>query len=162
MITILFCTVGGIQMKDNNLNVIKMERSMIDECVDLYMNTFSKEPWYDEYESKEQVVKYFESFFNNNYFCGYVGMLNNKIVAISVGMKKPWINGIEYYIDEFCVDYDMQGKGIGSSFIKGIEEDILKQGMNGMILNTEKDFPSYNFYIKNGFDKIDNLVVLGK
>lgn len=53
-------------------------------------------------------------------------------------MKKPWIEGFEYYIDEFCVGYEMQGRAIGSWFIKAIEEDIKEQGMNAMILNTEK------------------------
>lgn len=152
----------GAEMKECNLKVVKMERNMIDECVDLYMNTFSKEPWYDEYESRDQVVKYFENYFNNNYFCGYAGIVNKKIAAISIGMKKPWIKGMEYYIDEFCVDYNMQGNGIGSVFIKEIELDIVKEGMNGMILNTEKSFPSYSFYKKNGFEDIDDLVVLGK
>lgn len=149
-------------MKNDEFIVVKMERDMIDECVDLYMNTFSKEPWYDEYESREQVVRFFENHFSNNYFCGYVGILNDKIAAISIGMKKPWIRGMEYYIDEFCVDYDMQGKGIGSDFIKQIEADIIREGMNGMMLNTEKSFPSCSFYNKNGFKMIDDCVVLCK
>nr|WP_242836691.1 GNAT family N-acetyltransferase [Clostridium sp. BNL1100] len=73
------------------------------------------------------------------------------MVALSIGMKKPWIKGFEYYIDKFYVSYEMQGRGIGSWFIKAIEEDINEQGINGMILNTEKDYPSQKFYKKNGF-----------
>jgi hypothetical protein len=34
--------------------------------------------------------------------------------------------------------------------------------MNGMILNTEEDYPSQQFYEKNGFEIIDGLIVLGK
>lgn len=30
-------------------------------------------------------------------------------------------------------------------------ENIKKQGMNGIILNIEKDYPSHRFYEKNGF-----------
>jgi GNAT superfamily N-acetyltransferase len=77
-------------------------------------------------------------------------------------MKKPWVQGLEYYIDEFCVRYDMQGKGVGSWFIKAIEENVHKQGMNTIILNTERGFPSHNFYLKNGFRVINNLIVLIK
>ena len=139
-----------------------MERNMIDECVDLFIDTFTKEPWYDQYESRSQVVSFFENFFNNNYFCGYVGIVDNKIAAISLGMKKTWINGMEYYIDQFCVDYNMQGNGIGSAFIKEIEGKIKDEGMNGIMLNTEKSFPSYKFYKKNGFKELEDLVVLGK
>lgn len=146
----------------SNLIVKRMEREMLDECVDMYINTFSKEPWYDTYESRDQVIRYFTNHFDNNYFVGYVGVFENKIVALSIGMKKPWINGIEYYIDEFCVRFNEQGKGIGSKFIKEIEEDINKDGMNGIMLNTEKEFPSYKFYRKNGFKELEGLVVLGR
>lgn len=145
-----------------NLIIREIEKDMIDKCVDLFIETFTKEPWNDVYESKEQVVNFFNNHFNNNYFIGYVAMLDDKVVALSMGMKKPWIKGIEYYIDQFCVSYEMQGKGIGSFFIKEIEEDIKKQGMNGIILNTEKGYPSQKFYEKNGFEVIDDLIILCK
>ena len=145
-----------------NLIVKEMIEDHIEECTDLYMSTFSQEPWYDQFESKEQVVKYFKNFMKYNSFLGYVGILDNKIVALSVGMKKPWIKGEEYYIDEFCVDYSQQGKGIGSLFLKQIEEFISDQQLNGIFLNTEEAYPSYEFYRKNGFEKLDGLVILVK
>lgn len=141
---------------------LKIKKRMIDDCVDLYIETFTKEPWNDIYESREQVVKFFNNHFNNNYFVGYAALLDDKVVALSIGMKKPWIEGFEYYIDEFCVSYEMHGKGIGSWFLKAIEEDVKEQGMNGMILNTEKDYPSQKFYEKNGFKTLNDLIILGK
>lgn len=144
------------------LTVKKLEEYMIDECVELYMDTFSKEPWNDEYESRQQVVDFFKNHTKNNYFLGYVAIRDEKIIALSIGMKKPWIKGMEYYIDEFCVSYLMQGQGIGSQFLKEIEKIIEVQGICGMILNTEKEYPSYNFYKKNGFKSINDLIVLGK
>ena len=144
------------------LKLLRIKEEFIDKCVDLYIETFSKEPWNDVYESREQVVKLFNNHLDNNYFVGYVAMLDEKVVALSIGMKKPWIEGFEYYIDEFCVSYEMQGKGIGSWFIKAIEADIKHREMDGMILNTEKDYPSRKFYEKNGFKMLGDLVVLGK
>ncbi len=143
-------------------NLIKITKQLIEDCVDLYIDTFTKEPWNDIYESREQVVKFFNNHLNNNYFIGYAALYEDKMVALSIGMKKPWIKGLEYYIDEFCVSYEMQGRGIGSWFLKEIEEDIKKQGLNGMILNTEKDYPSQKFYEKNGFKTLGDLIVLGK
>ena len=140
----------------------KLEDYMIDECIEVYIDTFSKEPWNDEYESRQQVADFFNNHLKNNYFLGYVGIVNEKIVALSIGMKKPWIEGVEYYIDEFCVSYSMQGQGIGSEFLKKIEKMIKAEGVYGMLLNTEKEYPSYEFYRKNGFKRINDLVVLGK
>ncbi|GAA0126535.1 GNAT family N-acetyltransferase [Clostridium sp. CTA-19] len=145
-----------------NLVILEMKKHMLDQCVDLFINTFSEEPWNDVYDSRDPVVNFFNNHFNNNYFLGYVAMLDDKIVALSVGMKKPWIEGMEYYIDQFCVSYEMQGKGIGSWFMKEIEKTIKNQGMNGMILNTEKGYPAQKFYEKNDFKIIDDLIVFGK
>ncbi len=144
------------------LFLLKIKKEMLEECVDLYIETFTKEPWNDIYESREQVVKFFNNHYYNNYFIGYVALLDDKMVALSIGMKKPWIKGFEYYIDEFCVSYEMQGRGIGSWLIKAIEEDLQKQGINGMMLNTEKDYPSRKFFEKNGFITLGDLIVLGK
>ncbi|MCR1899230.1 MULTISPECIES: GNAT family N-acetyltransferase [Bacillota] len=140
----------------------KIKKHMINDCVDLYIETFTKEPWNDIYESRKQVVEFFNNHFNNNYFVGYAALLDDKVVALSIGMKKPWIEGFEYYIDEFCVSYEMQGRAIGSWFIKAIEEDIKEQGMNAMILNTEKNYPSQKFYEKNGFKTLSDLIILVK
>ncbi len=142
--------------------VNKMNENMIEESVDLYISTFSREPWNDVYESKEQVREFFRNHFANNYFLGYVIIIDGKIHGLCLGMKKPWINGLEYYIDEFCIDYNSHGKGIGSVFIKEIEKDIKEVGLNGIILNTDKDLPSFSFYKRNGFGHFNDLVIMGK
>lgn len=145
-----------------SLVVTRMEETMIEECADLFISTFSREPWNDVYESKDQVITFFKNHFANNYFLGYVAKVEGKIQGLCIGMKKPWIKGLEYYIDEFCIDYNLQGKGIGSLFIKEIEMDLMEEGLNGIMLNTEKDFPSFQFYKKNGFEALEDLVIMGK
>lgn len=144
------------------LVVTKLTEKYLEESVDLFIDTFTKEPWYDEYESRQQAKDFFINHMSNNYFLGYIGLLNEKVVAISLGMKKPWIEGMEYYIDEFCIGYDFQGQGIGSLFLQHIENLLANDKVDGMILNTEKDYPSCKFYEKSGFKKLGNLVVLGK
>lgn len=144
------------------MEVKRMERHMKDECVRVYMDTFSKEPWNDVYESKEPVENYFDNFFDNNYFLGYVIVEDDKIEGISVGMKKPWYGGVEYYIDELCVSYEKQGTGMGSFFLDKIEENLKDQGLNGIILNTDKDFPAFDFYVKNGFELSASLRIFVK
>lgn len=41
------------------LVLLKIKKHMINDCVDLYIETFTKEPWNDIYESREQVVMFF-------------------------------------------------------------------------------------------------------
>lgn len=87
------------------LKVNKFEEKYLEECVDLFIDTFSKEPWNDEYDSRDQVKAF---------------------------------------------------------FINHIEKLLLDENVQGMILNTEKDYPSCKFYEKNGFRPLGNLIVLGK
>lgn len=144
------------------LHLETMTKDSIEECVDLFIDAFSKEPWNDEFQSRKQVVDFFHNHFNNNYFVGYILKEGSCIIAISIGMKKPWLQGMEYYIDQFCVKHDAQCKGIGSAFLRLIEADIKLQEMNAIFLNTEQGYPSEKFYLKNGFHKFDELVILAK
>lgn len=139
-----------------------MSREHIEECVDLYIDVFTKAPWNDTYESGGQVSRFFRNHMANNYFVGYVLKGQGGIIALSIGMKKPWINGAEYYIDQFCVRTDLQGKGVGSYFLKLIEDESRKEQMNAIILSTERGFPSERFYLKNGFKPVGGLITFIK
>ena len=39
--------------------LLPMNSSNLNRCVDLFIETFSKEPWNDVYDSREQVVTFF-------------------------------------------------------------------------------------------------------
>lgn len=143
-------------MKIRNLDI-----NDLPQCTQLFEDTFSKEPWFDN-DSMEDIKMLFMNHMNNNYFVGYVLLDDIKIVGLSLGFSKPWIRGMEYYIDQFVIEYGSQGKGYGSKFIELIDTDIKNKGMNAIILNTEKGYPAEKFYLKNGFSIIDNVIVLGK
>ncbi|HEX2944948.1 MAG TPA: GNAT family N-acetyltransferase [Clostridia bacterium] len=130
------------------------------ECIDLYQDVFSKEPWLEN-SSRKEVEDLLFNFYHNNKFVGYVLRDNEKIIAVSIGFLKPWIKGEEYYIDQFYVDYKAQGKGIGSFFLDEIKKDLLDKGIHAIILLTEKEYPAFNFYKKNGFSSYEDMRFLG-
>lgn len=134
--------------------------SMMKECIGLYRQVFSKEPWLEE-SSYSDVERYFINSVESNKFLGYVMIRDEKIIAFSVGFLKPWIKGEEYYIDQFCVDYNLQGQGIGSILMDEIKKDLIKDNIHAIILSTERNVPAYKFYIKNGFRCLDDLCFLG-
>lgn len=144
------------------VHIEKMMSEHIEECVDLFIDVFTREPWNDVYDSREQVVQFFENHIANNYFVGYIMKNADEVIAMSLGSKKPWIKGMEYYIDQFCVKADYQRHGIDGRFLELIEKNIHANGMNAIILNTEKGFPSEKFYLKNGFCSFEELVILAK
>ncbi|WP_217562596.1 GNAT family N-acetyltransferase [Paenibacillus sp. GbtcB18] len=139
-----------------------LKYDMLDDCVDLFTDTFSREPWNDVYESRKQVVDFFEQSMKNNYFIGYVLKIGNELVGLSLGAKRPCLKGMEYFIDQFCVSEKFQGQGVGSKFLELIESDIKKQGIQTIVLTTTRGYPSEKFYIKNGFKIYDHAILLAK
>lgn len=136
--------------------VATFEQKHISECVQLYQKVFQQEPWNDN-DSNEAVTEYFRNFIKSDMFMGHVAFYENKIIALSVGFIKPWVKGLEYYIDQFCVDTDLQCKGIGSEFLLHIKRELIKKGINNIFLLTNRQFPSYKFYKKNGFTELENF-----
>lgn len=134
----------------------------VKKAAELYISVFSQEPWNDEYESFEEVENFIQNFIVSETYINFIAEEEGEMIGLCLGLKKPWIKGVEYYIDGFCIKSGRQGTGLGSEFLAKIEHEISLLGMNALILNTEADFASADFYLKNGFHKLANLVVLGK
>lgn len=146
---------------DMELTIRIFDRSQIMEAVSLYQKVFKSEPW-NVNDSDEEVTEYFSNMLSNDMFLGYAAYYNGRIAALSAGFVKPWVKGFEYYIDQFCVDIDLQGKGIGTEFLAFIEKDLHGKRINNIFLLTVRAFPSYGFYKKNGFIDNDRLCCLSK
>ncbi|SPW22345.1 ribosomal-protein-alanine acetyltransferase [Cronobacter sakazakii] len=112
----------------------------ITECAHLYCKVYKEAPWFEKSELAP-VIAFIQQHLKNNYFRGYIARYDEKIVAVSIGFKKPWPGGVEYYIDEFFVDPDCQGKGVGSALMNFIADRSLNEGLNAIILNTHKAYP---------------------
>lgn len=144
----------------DKLLVVPYDASMLQECIDLYQDVFSREPWLEN-SDRDDVERLFLNFMDGNKFIGYVGKSSDRIIDVSIGFLKPWIKGEEYYIDQFYVDYNSQRKGIGTLFLGKIKECLKEIDVHAIILATEKGYPSFEFYKKNGFSPIDDLCFMG-
>jgi aminoglycoside 6'-N-acetyltransferase I len=70
--------------------------------------------------------------------------------------------GTEYIINELCIKTDRQGGGAGTFFLTQIEETIKEMGLKQIFLLTDRDVPAYNFYKKNNYVEVSNLVPFAK
>ena len=82
--------------------------------------------------------------------------------------SEPWNDDwsddgqLEGYIIELGIKPECQGRGLGTEFLRMIEEYIHANGISCIFLQTERDMPAYDFYRKNGFDLLDGHVSLTK
>lgn len=143
-------------------NFIALTSEMVEECAKLYCETYSSAPWFEQWPSHHPIIEFITHHLGNNYFMGYVIQVEKRIVGACLGFKKPWNQGVEYYIDELFIHPDFQGKGLGSAFMQYIEQQCVTCNLNAIILNTEKGFPSESYYRRNGFTVHEGLIILSK
>ena len=133
----------------------------LDKCVDLYMETYSQEPWNESWDSRDVIENFYRNHFANNYFLGFTAYKEEEIVGVCVGFLKPWAKGMEYYIDDFFVCSDYQGQGIGSEFMAAIKNNLASQNIHAIILSTQRGYPAQKFYEKMGFTALEDAVFMG-
>lgn len=152
---------------NTNVQVAVFDIGFLDVSVDLFINVFSGDPWYDVFDSRKEVMDFFQAFINLPIFSGFqLFGKNNRLLGISLGFIKPWLRDgklrYEYFLDQFCIDSELQGKGLGQYFMRGIEEKLKAKGINDIILNTGLSSPSFRFYEKIGFIHLSEYGFLSK
>ena len=144
----------------SDITIRKFTLDMLDECTDLYMKTYSQEPWNESWDSSNIISDFYKNHYANNYFIGFVAIKDEKIVGVSVGFSKPYIKGMEYYIDDFFVPTGYQRQGIGSKFMTAIKNELIAQNIHAIMLGTERNYPSHKFYESLGFKASEDTITL--
>ena len=90
----------------------------------------------------------------------YIGFFDNgKLVAI-MDLVDGYPSCDYAYIGFFMMDYELQGKGIGSIIISEALEYLHEQGFQKSQLGIDKDNPQSNhFWRKNGFEVIREVEI---
>lgn len=141
---------------------IVLDDSYLPQMAELYKNAFSGEPWNDNWSSTEQLYEYMKEISGAYNSLNYGLLIDGRLAALSIGMIRHWWEGTNYNIEELCVAPELQSRGIGSRFMRMIEEDVSSRGLCGIFLQTDNDKPAYRFYLKNGFTDLEAHVSLYK
>ena len=139
-----------------NLNLKELSIDDIEIVKKHFVTVFSDDPWYDQWNDEKQLHSYIIDLIgqSNSLTLGFFDC--EKMIGLSMGHIRHWFTGTEYFIDELCILQSKQGQGIGSAFLKSIEEYILSHDMTRIALQTERGIPAYHFYIKNGYTELSN------
>jgi aminoglycoside 6'-N-acetyltransferase I len=144
----------------SNANVRLMDKSDLEPCSELMLKVFSGEPWFDQWDSVLHAQQYLAEFMDNPVFLGFVIEQEGKILGASFGHTKSWYSGKEYYIQEYFIDTDLQGSGLGSALMNGMKAYLSSVHVHCMVLLTEKDLPAEDFYRKHGFEVKKDIIFM--
>lgn len=149
-------------MEKNSLVFKRIGMNEIEMIKELFVSVFTIEPWNDDWSDQEQLDLYLSDLAGQSNSLTYGLFEDEKLIGVSMGHIRHWYTGTEYYIDELCIRTDKQGKGMGTYFLKEIENGIKEIGLVQIFLQTEKTAPAYHFYQKNGFFELRDHVSFSK
>ena len=134
----------------------------IAEIRSVFLGIFTGEPWNDCWEDPAQCHQYIVELTENRNSLSFGFYEGNRLIGISLGRVKHWYAGTEYWIDEFGILPQHQGRGAGTEFLSMIAQRLKSRGIVGMVLLTEREMPACRFYIQNGFETREEQVFLVK
>ena len=137
------------------------EETDLEACAAVYCSAFSAPPWNENWTDEIAQRRVYELMCTPMSY-GYVIAENEQILGFAAGRLMTYLYGREYVIDEFCVAYDTQGRGVGSRLMQHILKDMQERGCVGAVLNTTKGYPSERFYLKNGFRQNPDMITMFK
>ena len=143
------------ELKEININ-------NIEEIKSLFAEIFTKEPWNDDWSDLTQLHEYIMDLIGNRDSLTLGLFENDELIGLSMGSIMHWHIGTEYYIFEFCVKEQYQSKGIGTEFLRMVEQYAKSRQITHIFLQTERTVPAFNFYKKNGFIELKDHVSLFK
>lgn len=107
----------NMELKELSINDIEMIKS-------LFVSVFTKEPWNDDWSDEKQLHAYITDLIGNRNSLTLGLFENGSIVGIAMGEIKHWYEGTEYFINEFCIQREAQGRGLGTQFMEMIQQNI--------------------------------------
>lgn len=124
----------------------------------LYVNAYQTEPWNETYEVTE-VERYISSYLNSDTKVCFALQDGDVIKGVALGIIVPSISDSYLRLEDICIDSTEQRKGYGSVFMELLSIEAAKLGCDSLILGTQKDFPSHHFYLKNGFQEVESVLM---
>lgn len=140
------------------IEIREMTQADMRQCAAIYQSAYEAEPWNENYPV-EMIEEYIGGFMKSNSMRSFVIVDNGNVVGLALtilipGMGRPYLR-----IEDFCIDAQRHRKGCGSRFIELIMNEAEKMGCDSLLLGTQKEFPAYRFYLKNGFQEIESVLL---
>lgn len=132
---------------------------VIHECALLYVETFNSEPWNDEWDF-DNAYHRLKDIYNTPGFYGLVAVEDGNIIAAVFGCTEYWYKGKTYDLKEMFVKNGMRGTGVGSKLLGTLHTCLCEKGVNDVHLFTAEGDLTEKFYSKNGYERIDGMVMM--
>ncbi len=136
----------------------ELSLEQFDEIKTLFVNIFTHEPWNDDWSDEHQLNEYLLDLLMARNPLAFGLFAEGCMIGMAIGYIKHWHDGTEYYIEEFCITKELQGKGLGKAFFELMGPVLKEKGIAQYYLETNRTVPAYHFYQKLGFEELTDQV----
>ncbi|MCO7126448.1 GNAT family N-acetyltransferase [Sporolactobacillus shoreicorticis] len=138
-----------------------MDPDFLHDYTELYINVFRNEPWNESWTDDVGYQRLLDLIHTPN-FLGYALWDHNQLIGFIAGYSKMNFMGKTFYLAEFCVTTQIQGKGYGSWLLHHLEQKLTEKGITSLFLITEKIGTISDFYRKKGYSMNESRMVMRK
>ena len=140
-----------------NIIIQKIESSQIlDKCAHILVEAYNSDPWNDNW-TKDKALEKLTCFYNSPKFIGWTATQDNKLLGCVIGNIEPYYTGDYFYLKEMFVSVQSQKKGVGARLLTTVKADLKTIDINAIILFTGKDYFPFDFYLKSGFNIMEEM-----
>lgn len=142
-------------------NIYEFKKEDLKECAELFVKTFSKEPWNEPWNF-ESSKKRLNDVVLTPGFRGVVLRSDEKIEGVILGNLEQWYDGEHFCVKEFFMDSSSQGKGIGKRLLNALENILIEKEVVLIHFWTMKGSKAEVFYNKMGYEIPNELIMMRK
>ena len=130
--------------------------AILESCAQLLVDAYNAEPWNDNWTTGKALEK-LTCFYRSPKFLGWTASRDGQLLGCCVGNIEPYFTGDYFYLKEMFVPLAAQRQGIGARLMENLKAHLDSIGIGTIILFTGKDVFPFNFYLKKGFQEMENM-----
>jgi ribosomal protein S18 acetylase RimI-like enzyme len=130
------------------INIRNLESKDLDKATEVFCKAFNSvgEDW-----NLETAIKRIEQYYDEE-SC-WVAEVNSKIIGFLTSQLDYVKDHKELYVDIIAVEPEYHKSGIGNKLLQTAEDYAKAKGYKALWLTASEKLPSFNWYLKKGFEE---------
>jgi len=137
------------------VTIRNIDKRDLESCAALYAQVFSSAPWSEPWTAQAALDR-LNHFYESNGFAGVLAE-SDGVLGFALGNAEPFHTEVLFYLREMCVGPAHQGRGLGGRLYQALERELSLKSVKRVYLATERAIPAARFYIKNGFEHMEEM-----
>lgn len=143
------------------MQILPITAANLHNCTDIYIKAYNRPPWNYRWQA-DNAARYLKEYADHPHFTGFIMLEGGEPVGAVLAHQKTWWTNQQLFIDEFFISPDKQRMGYGQKLMDHCNKYAKDNGMEILVLMTNKYMPSYKFYNKIGYTTTEQFVFMFK